>query len=66
MPFLLLTRAYSAPPVSVRACGHGEYDEDPTWNTPEGLCAAMLLVDQMSRNAFRGTAEAFTFDDQVS
>lgn len=25
----------------------------------------MLLTDQMSRNAFRGTSEAFAFDDKA-
>lgn len=33
------------------------------WASTEGKLARMLLADQISRNAFRGTPEAFGYDD---
>mmetsp|Transcript_5541 Transcript_5541/g.7285 ORF Transcript_5541/g.7285 Transcript_5541/m.7285 type:complete len:280 (+) Transcript_5541:13-852(+) len=36
----------------------------PEWQTSvDGLCAQLILCDQLSRNAFRGTKEAFAYDD---
>lgn len=45
----------------IRACGRGEL-VGPEWESPEGIYAQMLLCDQLSRNSFRGTAEAFAYD----
>ena len=33
------------------------------WNNLEGKVAKILLADQLSRSCFRGTLEAFSFDD---
>jgi len=50
---------------SIRAAGSGELEsEAEEWTTDEGVYARMILADQMSRNAFRGTAEAFAFDGE--
>jgi len=46
----------------VRLAGQGKLSGD--WETPTGLFAQMLLCDQLSRNCFRGTAEAFAYDGQ--
>lgn len=47
----------------IRACGRGEL-VGPMWESPDGIYAQMLLCDQLSRNSFRGTAEAFAYDAQ--
>eukprot|EP00928_Gymnodinium_smaydae_P063924 TRINITY_DN47392_c0_g1_i1.p1 TRINITY_DN47392_c0_g1~~TRINITY_DN47392_c0_g1_i1.p1 ORF type:complete len:253 (-),score=18.70 TRINITY_DN47392_c0_g1_i1:118-876(-) len=49
----------------IRACGRGDLDGIPDWCAPDGLFAKMLLTDQLSRNSFRGTAEAFAFDEKA-
>mmetsp|Transcript_47372 Transcript_47372/g.76342 ORF Transcript_47372/g.76342 Transcript_47372/m.76342 type:complete len:233 (-) Transcript_47372:66-764(-) len=49
----------------VRKCGRGELS-DPIWDTPDGLYAQVLLCDQLSRNCFRGTDEAFAYDSKGS
>ncbi|MEO1091587.1 MAG: DUF924 family protein [Pseudomonadota bacterium] len=43
-----------------RACGGGL----ASWAaTPKGALAQVLVLDQLPRNLFRGTARAFAFDD---
>ena len=49
----------------IRACSRGELEHKKEWNTPDGLYAQMLLLDQYPRNCFRGTAEAFAYDPQA-
>jgi uncharacterized protein (DUF924 family) len=50
----------------VRAAGKGKLDEDPAWSgTAEGLYAQLLLCDQLARNCFRGTGEAFAYDERA-
>lgn len=37
---------------------------DPAWHaTADGLAAQLVLCDQLSRNCFRGTPEAFAYDE---
>jgi uncharacterized protein (DUF924 family) len=48
----------------IRAAAKGELTADE-WQTTEGLYAQMLLTDQLSRNSFRGTPEAFAYDGQA-
>ena len=48
----------------IRACGRGELT-DASWQSADGLYAQMLLCDQLSRNCFRGTDEAFAFDTKA-
>ena len=36
---------------------------EPEWVSTEGTLARMLVADQFSRNAFRGTPEAYSYDD---
>ena len=45
----------------VRACGKGELAKlSPEWNdSVDGLMSQVLLTDQLSRNCFRGSEEAF-------
>mmetsp|Transcript_50278 Transcript_50278/g.98560 ORF Transcript_50278/g.98560 Transcript_50278/m.98560 type:complete len:218 (-) Transcript_50278:55-708(-) len=50
---------------AVRACGKGELDKQAEWVTVDGLYAQMLLCDQLSRNCFRGTSEAFAYDTRA-
>jgi len=47
---------------TVRAAGAGKLS-DEAWNSKEGMLAKIILMDQMSRNAFRGTPEAFAYDE---
>jgi len=49
----------------VRTCSRGELDSLPEWLTPSGLFARMVLCDQIPRNAYRGTSEAFAYDEQA-
>ena len=45
---------------AIRAARDGAYD---AWTaTPDGALALIVLLDQLSRNVFRGTAEAFAGD----
>ncbi len=45
---------------ALEAAGRGEYD---AWaEEPRGRLALVLLLDQMSRNVFRGQAQAFSHD----
>lgn len=43
--------------------GRGELPNDPWFTTVEGRMAQMLLCDQVTRNAHRGTKEAFQYDE---
>jgi len=53
-------RAFAGVLHELRAGGLTE----PEWvDTTEGKLARMLLADQFSRNAFRGTPEAYGYDD---
>lgn len=47
---------------TIRAAGRGEL-RGAEWGSRDGLVAQLVLSDQLSRNAFRGTAEAFAYDD---
>ncbi|GAB5362498.1 hypothetical protein AAMO2058_000802100 [Amorphochlora amoebiformis] len=47
----------------ILAVGEGCEPGDPkAWDTPEGYLARIILLDQLSRNAFRGQPEAFKYD----
>ena len=46
---------------TIRAAGRGELVGE-SWSTLEGKYAQLILIDQMSRNCFRGTPEAFVND----
>ncbi|GMI39730.1 hypothetical protein TrCOL_g3309 [Triparma columacea] len=46
----------------IRHFGKSLPPPSPVWETPLGLYARMILCDQMSRNAFRNTPEAFLYD----
>ena len=46
---------------TIRAAARGELS-GVQWKTERGLYAKMLLCDQLSRNCFRGTKEAFAAD----
>jgi len=47
---------------AIRAAGTNTLPATEEWDSDHGLFAKMLLCDQLSRNAFRGTSEAFAFD----
>ena len=47
----------------VRACGTGTLRGAQQWEEPDGIYASMLLTDQLARNCFRGTPEAFAYDE---
>ena len=48
---------------TLKAAARGELD---AWkNTPRGRLALIILLDQFSRNVYRGTADAFKQDDQA-
>lgn len=44
----------------IRAAGNDELHDE--WDSRDGLVAQLVLLDQCSRNAFRGTEEAFAYD----
>ena len=46
----------------IRAAGRNEL-HGIEWDARDGLVARLVLCDQLSRNAFRGTAEAYAYDD---
>jgi uncharacterized protein (DUF924 family) len=46
----------------VRAAGKKELPRDPWATTVDGKMAQLLLCDQISRQLFRGTQEAFAYD----
>eukprot|EP00281_Chroomonas_sp_CCMP1168_P017520 CAMPEP_0206218580 /NCGR_PEP_ID=MMETSP0047_2-20121206/3874_1 /ASSEMBLY_ACC=CAM_ASM_000192 /TAXON_ID=195065 /ORGANISM="Chroomonas mesostigmatica_cf, Strain CCMP1168" /LENGTH=307 /DNA_ID=CAMNT_0053641091 /DNA_START=13 /DNA_END=936 /DNA_ORIENTATION=+ len=48
----------------IRAAGKGEL-EGGVWDEPTGMLAKIILCDQLSRNAFRGTKEAFAYDTKA-
>jgi uncharacterized protein (DUF924 family) len=46
----------------IRVCGRGGLaGVSGKWGSSDGLYAQMLCCDQLARNAFRGTAEAFAY-----
>jgi uncharacterized protein (DUF924 family) len=48
----------------VRKCGSGELAKQLEWNNAvDGVMSQILLCDQLSRNCFRGTDEAFWYDE---
>uniref|UniRef100_A0A7S4AMF3 Uncharacterized protein n=1 Tax=Pseudo-nitzschia australis TaxID=44445 RepID=A0A7S4AMF3_9STRA len=46
----------------IREAGRNELPTDEEWGTIDGRFARILLCDQLSRNCFRGTEEAFLYD----
>jgi len=51
----------------VRKLGKRDYnskeEESSWWKTNDGLLAQVLCLDQLSRNCFRGKAEAYAYDE---
>ena len=45
----------------IRAAGSGALHADE-WHERDGLVAQLVLLDQLARNAFRGTEEVFAYD----
>jgi len=45
----------------IRAAGAGNVRGE-AWDDVPGLIARLVLLDQLTRNAFRGTSEAFAYD----
>jgi len=51
----------------VREAGTGgEMIQTKEWDSVDGKIARIILCDQLSRNCFRGTKEAFAYDRYVS
>ena len=48
----------------VRAAGRGELEGD-AWNTPRGLLAQIIIMDQFARCCFRGRPEAFAYEGRA-
>mmetsp|Transcript_24952 Transcript_24952/g.64827 ORF Transcript_24952/g.64827 Transcript_24952/m.64827 type:complete len:240 (-) Transcript_24952:27-746(-) len=46
----------------IRSAGDGSLRGE-AWDDVSGLIARLVLLDQLSRNAFRGTPEAFAYDN---
>ena len=46
----------------VRQAGGDELVDEPWQSTVDGVIAQLVLCDQLSRNIFRGTSEAFAYD----
>ena len=46
----------------IRSAGDGSLRGE-AWDDVPGLIARLVLLDQLSRNAFRGTSEAFAYDN---
>jgi uncharacterized protein (DUF924 family) len=38
-------------------------DQDPEWSSPWGILAQIAIFDQVPRSAYRGTSDAFKYDD---
>ena len=49
----------------IRAAGNAAL-EGEEWQTREGKVAQLILLDQLSRNAFRGSSEAFAYDERAT
>ena len=49
----------------IRAAGKAALEGDE-WQTREGMIAQLILLDQLSRNAFRGSPEAFAYDERAT
>lgn len=50
---------------TIRAAGRNEFLNQHENQQVDGLVAQMILCDQLARNVFRGTPEAFAYDDQA-
>lgn len=48
----------------IRAAGQGKLT-DAVWEDRDGLVARLVLLDQLTRNVFRGSAEAFAYDGEA-
>ena len=48
----------------IRAAGKSALTGD-VWCCQDGLVARLILLDQLSRNAFRGSSEAFEYDEMA-
>ena len=46
----------------IRAAGRGALGSERAWAERDGLVARLVLLDQLARNAFRGSAEAYAYD----
>mmetsp|Transcript_32150 Transcript_32150/g.75616 ORF Transcript_32150/g.75616 Transcript_32150/m.75616 type:complete len:242 (+) Transcript_32150:86-811(+) len=46
----------------IREAGRNTLSAEEEWRTTDGRFAQILLCDQLSRNCFRGTEEAFQYD----
>ncbi|MDE0059672.1 MAG: DUF924 family protein [Defluviicoccus sp.] len=42
--------------------GLDSFFRDPVWNTPRGLLAKLIVLDQFPRTVYRGTALAYAYD----
>lgn len=50
----------------IREAGNKEFLNDPIWSTSiDGKVSQMLLCDQLARNCFRGSDEAFQYDSMA-
>lgn len=47
----------------VRKAGQGLLDSEEEWQTMDGKVSRIILCDQLARNCFRGTPEAFAYDN---
>ena len=45
--------------------GLDSFFRDPVWDTPRGLLAKLIVLDQFPRTAYRGTALAYAYDPLV-
>lgn len=50
---------------TIRALGRGELNGEEWQTTVDGLFAQIILADQLARNCFRGSAEAFAYAEQA-
>ena len=48
----------------VRQAGHGELVSTSWQSSVDGVISQLVLCDQLSRNIFRGTQEAFAYDEE--
>ena len=49
---------------TIKAAALGELGEE--WDSEDGLYAKVIMFDQLTRNIFRGTADAFAYDKYAS
>jgi hypothetical protein len=52
----------------IHRAGRGgmQHEQEGNWDSADGLYATMLLCDQLARNVFRGTPEAFAYDARAA